>query len=83
LTPSLALRDGKPWLAFSTPAATARTKTLLQIFLDVVEFGMNPQEAVEAPAFNSEAMYSTFDSHLDQPLTLISSNGSNKLCSTN
>ena len=42
----------------------------MQIFLDVVEFGMNPQEAVEAPRFNSEAMYSTFDAHEDQPLTL-------------
>jgi len=31
---------------------------------------MNPQEAVEAPRFNSEAMYSTFDAHADQPLTL-------------
>jgi len=36
----------------------------------VVDFGMNPEEAVEAPRFNSEAMYSTFDDHSDQPLVL-------------
>ena len=38
--------------------------------MDVVEFGIDPQEAVEAPRFNSEAMYSTFDAHEDQRLTL-------------
>jgi gamma-glutamyltranspeptidase/glutathione hydrolase len=70
LTPTLALRDGKPWLAFSTPGGDSQDQTLLQIFLNVVEFGMNPQEAVEAPRFNSEAMYSSFDNHGDQPLTL-------------
>jgi len=70
LTPSLALRDGQPWLVFSTPGGDSQDQTLLQIFLDVVDFGMNPQEAVESPRFNSEAMYSTFDAHEDQPLTL-------------
>jgi gamma-glutamyltranspeptidase/glutathione hydrolase len=70
LSPSLALRDGKPWLAFSTPGGDSQDQTLLQIFLNVADFGMNPQEAVEAPRFNSEAMYSSFDDHGDQPLTL-------------
>ncbi|MFZ0963687.1 MAG: gamma-glutamyltransferase family protein [Terriglobia bacterium] len=70
LTPSLALRDGQPWLVFSTPGGDSQDQTLLQIFLNVVEFGINPQEAVEAPRFNSEAMYSTFDAHQDWPLTL-------------
>jgi gamma-glutamyltranspeptidase/glutathione hydrolase len=70
LTPTLALRDGKPWLAFSTPGGDSQDQTLLQIFLNVVEFGMNPQEAVEAPRFNSQAMYSSFDDHSDQPLLL-------------
>jgi gamma-glutamyltranspeptidase/glutathione hydrolase len=70
LTPTLALRDGKPWLVFSTPGGDSQDQTLLQVFLNVVDFGMNPQEAVEAPRFNSEAMYSTFDDHSDQPLVL-------------
>ena len=70
LTPTIALRDGQPWLAFSTPGGDSQDQTLLQIFLNVVDFGMNPQEAVEAPRFNSEAMYSSFDDHGDQPLAL-------------
>lgn len=70
LTPSLAFREGQPWLAFSTPGGDSQDQTLLQVFLNVVDFGMNPQEAVEAPRFNSEAMYSSFDDHSDEPLTL-------------
>ncbi len=71
LTPTLALKGGKPWLTFSTPGGDSQDQTLLQIFLNVAEFGMNPQEAVEAPRFDSEAMYSSFDDHSDRPLTLI------------
>jgi gamma-glutamyltranspeptidase/glutathione hydrolase len=70
LTPTLALKDHKPWLAFSTPCGDAQDQTLLQVFLNVVEFGMNPQQAVEAPRFNSLAMYSSFDAHSDKPLTV-------------
>ena len=70
LTPTIALKDGKPWLAFSTPGADTQDQTLLQIFLNVAEFGMNPQEAVEAPRVNTEAMYSSFDDHNDHPLDL-------------
>ena len=70
LTPTLALKDKKPWLAFSTPCGDAQDQTLLQVFLNVAEFGMNPQEAVEAPRFNSQAMYSSFDDHGDDPLAL-------------
>jgi gamma-glutamyltranspeptidase/glutathione hydrolase len=70
LTPTIALKDGKPWLAFSTPGGDSQDQTLLQIFLNVVEFGMNPQEALEASRVNSLAMYSSFDSHSDRPLEL-------------
>jgi len=71
LTPTIALKDGKPFLAFSTPGGDSQDQTLLQIFLNVVDFGMNPQQAVEAPRFNSNAMYSSFDDHSDQPLVLL------------
>ena len=70
LTPTIALKDGEPWLAFSTPGGDSQDQTLLQIFLNVVEFGMQPQDAVEAPRFNSVAMYSSFDDHGDNPLGL-------------
>ncbi len=70
LTPTIALKEKSPWLAFSTPCADGQDQTLLQVFLNVAEFGMNPQEAVEAPRFESAAMYSSFDAHEDQSLTL-------------
>ena len=70
LTPTIALKNRQPWLAFSTPGGDSQDQTLLQIFLNVVEFGMNPQEAVESPRFNSEAMYGSFDDHSDQPLVM-------------
>ncbi len=70
LTPTIALIEDEPWLAFSTPGGDSQDQTLLQVFLNVVEFGMQPQEAVEAPRFNSVAMYSSFDDHGDNPLGL-------------
>ncbi len=70
LTPTLALTGQKPWLAFSTPCGDDQDQTLLQVFLNVAEFGMNPQEAVEAPRFSSQAMFSSFGEHGDQPLRL-------------
>ena len=70
LTPTLAIRHKNPWLAFSTPCGDGQDQTLLQIFLNVLEFGMNPQEAIEVPRFNSAAIYSSFDAHRDRPLIL-------------
>jgi len=51
LTPSLATRDGQPYLAFGSPGGDCQDQWALQFFLNVVEFGMSLQEAVEAPAF--------------------------------
>ncbi len=70
LTPTIALKNGQPWLAFSTPGGDSQDQTLLQVFLNVAEFGMEPQLAVEQPRFNSLAPYSSFDDHADAPLTL-------------
>ena len=70
LTPSLAVKNDQPWLAFSTPCGDAQDQTLLQVFLNVAEFGMNPQEAVEAPRFNSGGIFSSFGAHEDHPLSL-------------
>ncbi|HXW10311.1 MAG TPA: gamma-glutamyltransferase, partial [Steroidobacteraceae bacterium] len=67
LTPSLALRDGKPWLAFAVQGGDTQDQNLLQFFLNVVEFGMTPQEAVEAANFNSYQMKASFDLHESQP----------------
>jgi len=49
LTPTIVLKHGKPFLALSTPGTDRQEQSILQVFLNIVEFGMNPQEAVEAP----------------------------------
>jgi gamma-glutamyltranspeptidase/glutathione hydrolase len=67
LTPSLALRDGKPWLAFAVQGGDTQDQNLLQFFLNVFEFGMTPQEATEAANFNSYQMKASFDQHESQP----------------
>jgi gamma-glutamyltranspeptidase/glutathione hydrolase len=67
LTPSLALRDGKPWLAFAVQGGDTQDQNLLQFFLNVLEFGMTPQEAAEAANFNSYQMKASFELHESQP----------------
>ena len=67
LTPSMALKDGKPWLAFAVQGGDSQDQNLLQFFLNVHEFGMTPQEAAEAPNFNSYQMKSSFDDHKAEP----------------
>jgi gamma-glutamyltranspeptidase/glutathione hydrolase len=67
LTPSLALKDGKPFLAFAVQGGDTQDQNLLQFFLNVVEFGMDVQEAVEAANINSYQMRNSFDDHAAQP----------------
>ena len=67
LTPSLALRDGKPLMAFSVQGGDSHDQNLLQFFLNVVEFGMNVQQAVEAHNITSYQMQSSFGAHDSEP----------------
>ena len=67
LTPSLALKDGKPFLSFAVQGGDGQDQNLLQFFLNVVEFGMNVQQAVEAANFNTYQMRSSFDDHASRP----------------
>jgi gamma-glutamyltranspeptidase / glutathione hydrolase len=71
LTPSLAFKDGKPWLAFAVQGGDSQDQNLLQFFLNVTEFGMTPQEAAEAANFESFQMRSSFDKHESQPGRLV------------
>jgi gamma-glutamyltranspeptidase/glutathione hydrolase len=57
LTPTLALKDGKPFLSFAVQGGDTQDQNLLQFFLDMVEFGMTVQEAVEAPNINTYQFY--------------------------
>jgi gamma-glutamyltranspeptidase / glutathione hydrolase len=67
LTPSLALKDGKPFLSFAVQGGDTQDQNLLQFFLNVVEFGMNVQEATEAPNVNSYQMRDSFGNHVSIP----------------
>ena len=67
LTPTLALRDGEPYLAFAVQGGDSQDQNLLQFFLNVVEFGMTVQQAVEAPNINSFQMRSSFGAHDTRP----------------
>ena len=63
LSPTLVTKEGKPFLAMSTPGGDNQDQSLLQMFLDVVEFGMNAQTAVEAARFETRHLVSSFDNH--------------------
>jgi len=67
LTPTLALKAGRPYLAFAVQGGDTQDQNLLQFFLNVVEFGMTPQQATEAPNVNSYQMRSTFGAHETRP----------------
>jgi len=56
LTPSMALKDGKPFLTFAVQGGDTQDQNLLQFFLDIVEFGMTVQEATEAPNINTDQL---------------------------
>lgn len=57
LTPSMALKEGKPFLSFAVQGGDTQDQNLLQFFLNVVEFGMNVQQAAEAANFNTNQLW--------------------------
>jgi gamma-glutamyltranspeptidase/glutathione hydrolase len=57
LTPSMALKDGKPYLSFAVQGGDTQDQNLLQFFLNMVEFGMNVQQASEAANINSNQLW--------------------------
>ena len=60
LTPSLALRDGEPYLAWGSPGGDQQDQWIAQFFLRHVHANMNLQEAIDAPAWHSEHFASSF-----------------------
>jgi gamma-glutamyltranspeptidase/glutathione hydrolase len=63
INPALALKEEKPYLVFGTPGADTQPQTQLQFFLNVVEFGMNVQQALEAPAVISTSFRASYFPH--------------------
>ena len=71
LTPTLALREGLPFLASAVQGGDSQDQNLLQFFLNIVEFNMTPQQAAEAHNINSYQMRSSFGMHESRPGRLL------------
>jgi gamma-glutamyltranspeptidase / glutathione hydrolase len=67
LSPSFALRDGKPWMAFGTPGGEQQDQWQTIMFLRMVHHGLNIQEAIDAPSFHSEHWPSSFWPRVARP----------------
>lgn len=63
LSPTIVTRAGKFVLEMSTPGGDNQDQAMLQVLLNIIDFGMMPQEAVEAPRFQTEHFYSSFGGH--------------------
>ena len=71
LTPTLALRDGEPYLACGTPGGDQQDQWITQMFLRHVHAGFNLQEAIDAPAWHSEHFPSSFWPRTARPGVLV------------
>lgn len=63
LSPTMVLKDSKTWLVMSTPGGDNQDQAMLQVLLNLIDFGMSPQEAVESPRVQTEHFYSSFAGH--------------------
>jgi gamma-glutamyltranspeptidase/glutathione hydrolase len=71
LSPTLVVGPGKNMFALSTPGGDNQDQSLLQVLFYATEFGMNAENAVEAPRFQSEHLVSSFDNHAMSPGSLL------------
>ena len=67
LTPTVVLKDGRPFLAIGTPGGDSQDQQILLVLLNIIDFGMDVQAAIEAPRVNSLHPESSFDDHRAQP----------------
>ena len=75
MTPTIVLRDGKPWFAVGSPGGSTIMNTVLQVIVNVIDFGMNLQQAVDAPRFHHQWLadkiaYESFEFSRDTQETL-------------
>ena len=69
--PAMAFRDGKLFMAFGAPGGDAQCQAMAQVFLNIVEFGMNPQQAIEAPRITGWNFPNSFWPHTYLPARLM------------
>ncbi len=67
LTPTIVLKDGKPFLAIGTPGGDNQDQQILNVLLNLIVFKMGLQEAIEAPRINSLHFHASFGNHASQP----------------
>ncbi|MBI2191363.1 MAG: gamma-glutamyltransferase family protein [Planctomycetes bacterium] len=67
LTPSLVLREGRPFMVFGTPGGDNQDQWTCQFFLNFVDFGMNVQAALDAPTFHSLHFPGSFYPRTSEP----------------
>jgi gamma-glutamyltranspeptidase/glutathione hydrolase len=67
LTPTVVLKDGRPFLAIGTPGGDSQDQQILLVLLNIIDFGLDVQAAIEAPRVNSLHPQSSFDDHRAQP----------------
>lgn len=65
--PGMVLKNGKLWMSFGTPGGDVQSQAMIQFFLNVIVFGMDPQKAVEAPRFRSVNWPDSFSPHTYRP----------------
>ena len=63
INPAMALKGGKPWISFGTPGSDTQPQTQLQFFLNVAEFGLPVQEALEQPTVISNSFRDSYQPH--------------------
>ena len=71
LSPSFALRDGQPWMAFGTPGGEAQDQWSLAFFLRMVHHRLGIQQAIDLPGFHSEHWPSSFWPRIARPGKLV------------
>ena len=65
--PAMAFKNGKLWMPFGTPAGDVQCQSMVQMFLNVVEFGMDVQQAIEAPRVSTWSFPNSFWPHAYYP----------------
>ena len=66
-SPAMAFKDGKVWLTFGSPGGDVQCQAMVQLFLNIIEFGMDPQQAMEAPRVASLSFPNSFWPHAYHP----------------
>jgi gamma-glutamyltranspeptidase / glutathione hydrolase len=70
LTPTIVLKDGKPFLGMSVAGGDMQDQTSLQLLIDVIDFGMKPEDAITAPRFLTKHIQDSFNPSPDPKIRM-------------